>query len=98
MRFYILCMFFLLLQTIDSGIYAQDNSVITGRIINGEDKEPLPFASIRLKNHQIRQMACTKEAQKPDSKENLAEGNSSTRLKGLKIPPKRYQLPHPKNH
>lgn len=53
MRFYILCMFFLLLQTIDSGIYAQDNSVITGRIINGEDKEPLPFASIRLKNHPI---------------------------------------------
>ena len=35
------------------GIFAQDNSVITGQIINGEDKEPLPFASIRLKNHPI---------------------------------------------
>ena len=40
-------------QTIVSGLYAQDNSVITGKIINGEDKEPLPFASIRLKNHPI---------------------------------------------
>jgi hypothetical protein len=45
--------FLLLLQTIYSGLYAQDNSVITGKIINGEDKEPLPFASIRLKNHPI---------------------------------------------
>ena len=53
MRFKILCLFFLMLQTIGSGIYAQDNSVITGKIINGEDKEPLPFASIRLKNHPI---------------------------------------------
>ena len=53
MRFKILFLFFLVLQTIDSGIYAQNNSVITGQIINGEDKEPLPFASIRLKNHPI---------------------------------------------
>ncbi len=53
MRFTILCLFFLMLQTIPTGIYAQDNSVITGKIINGEDKEPLPFASIRLKNHPI---------------------------------------------
>jgi len=53
MRFKILCLFFLMLQTVGSGIYAQDNSVITGKVINGEDKEPLPFASIRLKNHPI---------------------------------------------
>ena len=39
--------------TIIPGAFAQDNSVITGQIINGEDKEPLPFASIRLKNHPI---------------------------------------------
>ncbi len=32
---------------------AQDTSVITGKVINGEDKEPLSFASIRLKNHPI---------------------------------------------
>ncbi len=53
MRFKILCVFFLMLQTIGTGIYAQNNSVITGKIINGEDQEPLPFASIRLKNHPI---------------------------------------------
>lgn len=39
--------------TVMPGIFSQDNSVITGQIINGEDKEPLPFASIRLKNHPI---------------------------------------------
>lgn len=43
----------MLLQVLSSGIYAQENNVITGIIINGEDKEPLPFASIRLKNHPI---------------------------------------------
>ena len=32
---------------------SQDNSLVTGKIINYEDKEPLPFASIRLKNHPI---------------------------------------------
>ncbi len=53
MRFKFLCLSFLLIQAIASSIYAQDNSVITGKIINGEDKEPLPFASIRLKNHPI---------------------------------------------
>jgi len=34
-------------------LFAQDNSVITGTVLNFEDKEPLPFASIRLKNHPI---------------------------------------------
>lgn len=34
-------------------LLAQDNSVITGTVLNFEDKEPLPFASIRLKNHPI---------------------------------------------
>jgi hypothetical protein len=34
-------------------LFSQDNSVITGTILNYEDKEPLPFASIRLKNHPI---------------------------------------------
>ena len=53
MRFKILCVCFLLLHTITSNIFAQDNSVITGKVINGEDKEPLSFASIRLKNHPI---------------------------------------------
>jgi len=53
MRFKLLFAFFLVLQTIGFHVSAQDNSVITGKIINGEDKEPLPFASIRLKNHPI---------------------------------------------
>ena len=34
-------------------IQSQDNSLVTGKVLNREDKEPLPFASIRLKNHPI---------------------------------------------
>jgi len=50
MSFKYLCVFFILVQIISTSIHAQENSVITGKIINSEDKEPLPFASIRLKN------------------------------------------------
>jgi len=53
MSFKYLCVFFILVQIISTSIHAQENSVITGKIINSEDKEPLPFASIRLKNHPI---------------------------------------------
>ena len=53
MSFKYLCVFFILVQIISTRIHAQENSVITGKIINSEDKEPLPFASIRLKNHPI---------------------------------------------
>ncbi|MGI9532216.1 carboxypeptidase-like regulatory domain-containing protein [Lutimonas sp.] len=45
--------FLLILTSLIRVGHAQDTSVITGQIINGEDKEPLPFASIRLKNHPI---------------------------------------------
>lgn len=53
MRFKCLVALLILTQTITLSVSAQDNSVISGKIINGEDKEPLPFASIRLKNHPI---------------------------------------------
>ena len=53
MSFKYLCVFFILVQIISTSLHAQENSVITGKIINSEDKEPLPFASIRLKNHPI---------------------------------------------
>jgi len=53
MRFNSYLALFIVIFTVIPGIFAQDNSVITGQIINGEDKEPLPFASIRLKNHPI---------------------------------------------
>ena len=53
MRFKILGVVIFLAQLLVSSIHAQDNSVITGKIINSEDNEPLPFASIRLKNHPI---------------------------------------------
>lgn len=49
-------LFFVFILIIGLGgntIYAQDNSFVTGKIINGEDQEPLPFASVRLKNHPI---------------------------------------------
>ena len=45
--------FFLIICLGGVNLRAQDNSFITGKIINGEDKEPLPFASVRLKNHPI---------------------------------------------
>lgn len=47
-----IALFFLILCA-GSEIHAQDHSVITGKVINGENKEVLPFASIRLKNHPI---------------------------------------------
>ncbi len=53
MRLNLYFFFFLFLTSLVQGAYAQDNSVVTGQIFNGEDKEPLPFASIRLKNHPI---------------------------------------------
>ncbi len=53
MRFKSYFVLVIILLTIIPDVLAQDNSVITGQIINGEDKEPLPFASIRLKNHPI---------------------------------------------
>ena len=53
MRFNSYLALFIMMFIVIPGILAQDNSVITGQIINGEDKEPLPFASIRLKNHPI---------------------------------------------
>lgn len=53
MRLTFLVLFLLILLTPVTGLYAQNNSVITGKIINGEDNEPLPYASIRLKNHPI---------------------------------------------
>ena len=36
-----------------SGTFAQGHMVVSGKIINKEDKLPLSFASIRLKNHPI---------------------------------------------
>ena len=53
MRPTFIVVFFLIAQMISLNTFAQDNSVISGTIINGEDQEPLPFASIRLKNHPI---------------------------------------------
>ena len=46
-------LFILILQLLGVNLFAQENSFVTGQIINGEDKEPLPFASVRLKNHSI---------------------------------------------
>jgi len=48
--FILFTLFFLMATPL---LFAQDNSVITGTVLNFEDKEPLPFASIRLKNHPI---------------------------------------------
>ena len=53
MRPTFIVVFLLVAQMISLNTFAQDNSVISGTIINGEDQEPLPFASIRLKNHPI---------------------------------------------
>jgi len=53
MRFKSYIILIVILFTIIPSLCAQDNSVITGQVLNGENKEPLPFASIRLKNHPI---------------------------------------------
>lgn len=53
MRFTLFLFATIILLSSNGDIYGQDNSVITGKVINGEDKEPLSFASIRLKNHPI---------------------------------------------
>jgi len=38
---------------ISTSIYSQNKSMVTGTITNKDDKEPLPFASITLKNYPI---------------------------------------------
>ncbi|MCA0933130.1 carboxypeptidase-like regulatory domain-containing protein [Lutimonas saemankumensis] len=53
MQLRLLFAFLLLVSLGGLNLHAQDNSFVTGKIINGEDNLPLPFASIRLKNHQI---------------------------------------------
>lgn len=53
MQYKFLVVIVLLLQTMTFKVFGQENSFVTGNIINGEDQEPLPFASIRLKNHPI---------------------------------------------
>ena len=53
MRFTSFILFTLFFSMATPLLFSQDNSVITGTVLNFEDKEPLPFASIRLKNHAI---------------------------------------------
>lgn len=44
---------FSLLMLLGPLLHAQENSIVSGQVINGEDQQPLPYASIRLKNHPI---------------------------------------------
>ena len=49
MRFTLFLFATIILLSWNGEIYAQDNSVITGKVINGEDREPLSFALNSIK-------------------------------------------------